>query len=286
MKRKRKYKDSIFRSIFNNRTCLLELYNAVKGTKFKDESIIEINTLEDVLFTSIKNDISFKVNGKTVVLIEHQSTIDKKIALRILSYIARIYEKMEDEKIYDESKKVPYPEFIVLYNGKEPFPEKKYFKLSDLYEEMDESELIDSEYPIKLDLIVIMYNINKGFNQNLKSKCKTLNSYSFLIDKIREYEKNHPPDEAAKLAVEYCMKNGILVDYLKKHSAEVVSMSFLEYNLETHIKVVSQVAMEKGIEEGEKRVTYVLKLMEQGFSHEEIKKKLEEMSKNNGRSKK
>ena len=96
MKRKRKYKDSIFRSIFNNRACLLELYNAIKGTNFKDESIIEINTLEDVLFTSIKSDISFKVNKKTVVLIEHQSTIDKKIALRILSYITRIYEKMVD----------------------------------------------------------------------------------------------------------------------------------------------------------------------------------------------
>ena len=41
------------------------------------------------------------------------------------------------------------------------------------------------------------------------------------------------------------------------------------------------------MEEGEKRIKeYVLKLMEQDLSYEEIKKKLKEMSKNNGRSKK
>ena len=175
-----------------------------------------------------------------------------------------------------------------MYNGKEPFPEKKYFKLSDLFEDIDESELIDNEHPIKLDLIVVMYNINKEFNPDLKNKCKVLNSYSFLIDKIREYERRHPPEEATKLAVEYCIKKGILVDYLKKNSAEVVSMSFLEYNEKAHLKVVRRVAkeegkkegMEKGIEEGAKRgQDYVLELMEQGLSYEEIKKQLEKTSK-------
>ena len=272
MKANRKYKDSVFRSLFNNKTRLLELYNAINGTNFQDESVIEINTLEDVLFSDMKNDISFTVNKKMVVLIEHQSTINENIPLRVLSYITRIYEKMVDEEIYKRSKKIPWPEFIVLYNGKEPFPEKKYLRLSDLYEEIDEDELVDKEYLIKLDLIVPMYNINKGFNPNLKRKSKILSSYSFLIEKIRDFEKKHPPEEAAKLAAEYCIKKGILEDYLKKFSQEVVSMSFLEYDVKTHIKVAREEAREEV-------QNYVLQLIEQGFSSEEIKKKLEKTPK-------
>ena len=83
----RKYKDSVFRSLFNNKARLLELYNAIKGTKFKDESVIEINTLEDVLFAERKNDISFRVNGKTVVLIEHQSTINENMPLKVHGFV-------------------------------------------------------------------------------------------------------------------------------------------------------------------------------------------------------
>ncbi|MCL2025696.1 MAG: hypothetical protein FWG92_02695, partial [Leptospirales bacterium] len=75
MKVNRKYKDSLFRSIFNNKPAILELYNAIEGTNYKDESIIEINTLKDVLFKTIENDLSFEVNNKMLILIEHQSTI-------------------------------------------------------------------------------------------------------------------------------------------------------------------------------------------------------------------
>ena len=74
----------------------------------------------------MKNDISFTVNKKMVVLIEHQSTIDKSMSLRILSYIARVYEKIINIKILREDfGKIARPMFIVLYNGKDPFPEKK-----------------------------------------------------------------------------------------------------------------------------------------------------------------
>ena len=63
-----------------------------------------------------------------------------------------------------------------------------------------------------------------------------------------------------------------------------------EFNLEEYKEVLlwegREEGFKEGIEEGKKEVNYVLKLMEQGFSSDEIKKKLEEMSKNNGRSKK
>ena len=67
------YKDSLFRSMFNNETSLLELVNAIFGTDFKDASIIEINTLLDVIFAVIKNDLSFALYKKMQFLFEHQS---------------------------------------------------------------------------------------------------------------------------------------------------------------------------------------------------------------------
>jgi len=96
----RKYKDSLFRSIFNNKPAILELYNAIEKTNYKDESIIEINTLKDVLFKTIENDLSFEVNNKMLILIEHQSTINKNMAVRFLAYIAGIYLKKLGKKLY------------------------------------------------------------------------------------------------------------------------------------------------------------------------------------------
>jgi len=277
----KKYKDSVFRSIFNNEINLLELYNAIMGTNYKDWSIIEINTLTDVLFAAVKNDISFSVFKKTVVLIEHQSTINENMPLRMLSYIADIYEKMTDERIYRHSLiKIPEPEFIVLYNGAAPFPKEKYLKLSDAFEKIGNSS------SISLDLIVRVININKGINPELLYRSKTLDGYATFVAKVREYEKEYPLEEAVRLAVKYCMENGILVDYFKQNSSEVVNM-FSEYNVDIAMKVAREEAMEKGWEEGmekgiekgmEKAKNYVLELLAQGLSQEEIKKKIEKIS--------
>ncbi|MCL1966385.1 MAG: hypothetical protein FWF67_00715 [Fibromonadales bacterium] len=59
MPAKRKYKDSVFTSLFKDKKRLLELYNAIEGTSYKDPNIININTLDGVLFPNRQNDISF-----------------------------------------------------------------------------------------------------------------------------------------------------------------------------------------------------------------------------------
>ena len=279
----KKYKDSVFRSIFNNKEKLLELYNAIFGTNHQDESIIEINTLKDALFSSMKNDISFTVNKKMIVLIEHQSTIDKSMPLRILSYATRVYEKIINIEILREDfGEIDRPLFIVLYNGKEPFPEEKFIRLSDLFKELDESDKNDYSHLICLDLLVIMLNINKGRNPNLEHKSKTLSGYAVFVAKVREYEKKHPLEKAVKLSVEYCIKKGVLVDYFKQNSSKEVSMNFIKYDEKLAIKVASEEAMEKGIEKGMEKVqNYVLQLLAQGLSQEEIKKKIEEMPRKN-----
>ena len=136
MKTNDKYKASVFSLLFSNPEVLRELYCALKGVILPKDIPIVINTLKDVLFMDRINDISFVIGGKLVVLIEHQSTINPNMALRLLIYIARIYEKIIEDKTLYTSKpiRLPQPEFFVLYNGASPFPDKETLKLSDVYE--------------------------------------------------------------------------------------------------------------------------------------------------------
>ena len=285
MNANKQYKDSLFRSLFSNKSSLLELYNALEGTDCQDESVIEINTLQNVLFSSVKNDISFTIDDKIVTVIEHQSTINENMPLRLLSYITRIYEKMTDKRIYREFLlKIPKPEFIVLYNGKDSFPKEKFLKLSNAFKKIDDDS-------IPLDLTVRVLNINKGCNPELEQKSKTLDGYAIFTAKVREYESKYPLEEAIKLALKYCMENDILKEYLEQHLSEVIDMSMFEYSLKDAIEVAREegiergraegieTGMEKGVEKGMQKVqNYVLELIAQGLSHEEIKKKIEEMS--------
>jgi len=282
MKANRQFKDSVFRSIFNDKEKLLELFNALVETNYKDPEAITINTLEDVLFMDRKNDISFIIDD-FLVLIEHQSTINEFMPARMSMYFNRLLEKItieDSEKKYGErgaSKKLPHPILIVLYNGKEDFPAKKTLKLSPLFVDKDGFKKV-------VDADVIVININKGVNPELESRSKTLAEYIEFIAKVREYENEHPLNEAMRLAIKYCIENNILKEYLIQHSVEVMNMLTAEFNLEEYKKVKYlegvEDGIEKGIEKGEKKgQDYVLELMEQGLSYEEIKKQLEKTSK-------
>ena len=144
-----KYKDSFFSWLLSDPDTLRELYSAIKGV-FLDPSIpIIINTLKDVLFMERINDISFEIAGKLVVLIEHQSTINPNMALRLLMYIARIYEKIIDsEHIYSGKQiLIPQPEFIVLYNGTDQYPDESVLRLSDSFKDAASLGLVKNGTP-------------------------------------------------------------------------------------------------------------------------------------------
>ena len=72
-----KYKDSLFRIAFREKEKLLELYNAIHGSDYKDSSELTVYTMEDVVFMGIKNDISFLV-GEMLNLYEQQSTSQQR----------------------------------------------------------------------------------------------------------------------------------------------------------------------------------------------------------------
>lgn len=77
--------------IFNNKEDLLQLYNAINHTDYQNPDDLEVNTLEDVLYLSMKNDVSFLVGG-TMNLYEHQSTFNPNMPLRGVFYFGRLYQ--------------------------------------------------------------------------------------------------------------------------------------------------------------------------------------------------
>ena len=105
--------------LFSEPGLLRELYCALENVTLPADVPVTINTLRDVLFMEKINDISFEIGGKLVILIEHQSTINPNMALRLLMYIARVYEKIIKDRDICSVRvvKVPRPEFFVLYNG-------------------------------------------------------------------------------------------------------------------------------------------------------------------------
>ncbi len=89
----RNYRDTIFRMLFREKTELLSLFNAVHGTKYENPEELEITTLENAVYMSMKNDISCVLDMQ-LVLYEHQSTVNPNMPLRDLFYVSKLLEEM------------------------------------------------------------------------------------------------------------------------------------------------------------------------------------------------
>jgi len=275
----RTYKDSVFTSLFSDSDLLRELYGAIGGVSLPDNVPISINTLDNVLVRDIYNDISFLVGSKLVVLIEHQSTVNPNMALRLLMYMAETYKLMVKEKNIYSGKKVsiPYPEFYVLYDGVDSYPDKAILKLSDLFENPKELSLHEKSRPL-LELEVQVLNINEGKNCEIVNRCRKLSEYSIFISKVREsMEKNKDLLKAIREAVKYCQEHDILREYLERHGTEVINMLYYEYNQELEREVIREEAIEDGIAMGleqayKEKLTIARNLLAEGSTPEFIQK--------------
>jgi hypothetical protein len=168
--------------LFGEPDKMVELYNALTGSAIPQDAPVEIATLADALFTDRINDLAFVVEGKLVVLIEHQSTLCENMPLRLLIYIARVYEKLIDDAVIYRSKliKIPKPEFFVLYNGSENFEDTRTLRLSDAFQDISEIANIPNNGGI-LDLEVKIINVNSGRNAEILRKSENLEGYAFFI---------------------------------------------------------------------------------------------------------
>lgn len=239
----RKYKDTVFRRLFSKRDNLLSLYNAVNGTTYTDPDELEIVTLESAIYMGMKNDLAFIIDTN-LFLYEHQSTYNPNMPLRDLLYISAEYQKLIDDRSLYSSvlQRIPAPNFIVFYNGTEKKEDSWVNYLSEAYE-------TQSEDP-SLELKVITFNINEGHNKKLMEQCHTLREYAQYVAKVRKYRRSMKLDVAVKRAVDECIQEGILEEFLRKHRSEVIGMSIFEYNKEEEERKLRKVEYEAGYDSG------------------------------------
>ena len=86
----RQYKDTVFRAFFNHKREIAELYQAIRPEDDVRADDITITTLDDVFLDQQKNDLSFLWRDQSVILVEHQSSINPNMPYRLLIYSALV----------------------------------------------------------------------------------------------------------------------------------------------------------------------------------------------------
>lgn len=278
MRSNRRYKDVLFRRLFRDRKDLLDLYNALNGSKYENPEELEVVTMEDVIFMKMKNDLSFII-GSHLNLYEHQSTWNPNMPLRGMLYFAKQFEGLvaaRGDDIYGRGRiEIPTPIYIVFYNGRGMHSDNLMLYLSDSYSGGHGSGCLECTCEV--------ININRGYNRALMEKCRRLWEYSELSFEVEENIKNGMGrEEAVHTAIETCIERGILRDILVREKGEVMHMLLTEYDEKKHLRNTFEEGRKEGLEEGiekgiEKKLKeQIQKKLSKGKTFLEISEELEE----------
>lgn len=243
------YKDRMFVKLFGdpaNEQNALERYNAVNGTNYTNIEDLEFYTIENAVYMSMKNDVAICFES-ILNLFEHQSTLNPNMPVRGLMYYGKLYNKyIEANNLNIYSGKIqnlPTPRYFVFYNGSDDAPEKEILRLTDAFAEPEKSSI---------EVTATVYNINVGNNRELMKNCRTLSEYSIFMERIRKnWEQGMDMKAAVNAAVDSCIRDGILADFLSRHKAEVMDVVLTEYDEAKHIKMIEKEAEAIGQARGE-----------------------------------
>ncbi len=245
------HKDRLFKFIFGKNTeqskrWRLQLYNALNGTKLTDPDELEINTIENVVYISMHNDISFLVVDTEMNLFEEQSSYNPNMPLRGYIYFGILYQKylIKEKKNLISSSRVmiPTPKLYVFYHGGPKQAERWKMKLSDSFLTKDDS----GDYQWTATII----NLHPDYNATLNKSCLPLYHYVKYVSMIAENKKAGLNNkEAIEKAVDQAINENLLEGFFKIHRAEVIDMCLEEVSEEEQRRVWH----EDGYAEGEQK---------------------------------
>ena len=244
-------KDRVFRLIFGGteKSWMLSLYNAVNGSDYRNPDDITVTTLDDVIYYSMKNDVSFLI-ADTMNFVEHQSTINPNMPLRMLLYAGRVYSEYVHSRGMDINRgtlqRIPAPRLVVFYNGERFTEDEVTLKLSDAFMNGQRGDL---------EAEVTMLNINYGRNKELMGRCRPLSDYSLFVATVRKcLSEGKTMKEAVHLAIAGLADDSPIKKHLTDMEAQVVFNCLTEFNAELHDKSMRDDGRNEGREEGEQRL--------------------------------
>lgn len=274
------YQDSLFCNLFSDLKYARPLINTLCSTNYSDTDFKNI-TLHYVLRRGMYNDLAFLTKDQQlIILFEHQSTFDPNIPLRTLLYAVDAYKKWLNgeyggKKFNIHSRRkihLPKPKIFVFFTGNENRPA------------IETLTLFSGSHSI-VQCEVICYNLNKYDKLPLLHNNLPLKGYQTLIHTVKENRKKGLDKfESIKQAVEHCMQQGYLVDYLSTKQSEVYDMLAREYTFEDELKTARKESFEDGFHTGKRKGFHsghfsgtqltkkVFKLFLQNYTVQEISK--------------
>jgi hypothetical protein len=213
---------------------------------YDNPELVEICNLDKGVSLSIRNDAAFVLDMNLSVY-EHQSTFCPNMPIRNLVYFSNMLERMiRNRNIYGRTLvKIPTPKFAVFYNGEEEQPEQYDMRLSDAF-----------EHPVdnpEIELTCRVYNINYGRNKRLLDKCPILREYMIFVDYVRTFHRENDYDNLANAierAIDRCIEENVLKEFLITHRSEVVKVTQLDYTFERQITLEREESRAEGHAEG------------------------------------
>ncbi len=273
----RKHKDSLFVDYFSKdrdwKQHFLSLYNALHATHLQVETTnLERVNLEQLLYMDYYNDIAVMVNDQFILMIEHQSTINPNMPLRLLEYISRIYGNMMDSKAKFSDKLIPLakPEFFVFYTGNQDLPPESYLYLSDAFKLNHVPNL-----ELTLELKVKVCKIKNENPSPVVHNCPYLKQYVQFLRLIDEAKADGHVKPLTR-AIQEALRRNVLQDYLERKGSEILSILMTEYDYATDIAVKQEeafaIGLERGIEQGayKKALETAQNLLSMGLSPEQV----------------
>lgn len=117
-------------------------------------------------------------------------------------------------------------------------------------------------------------------------QCRPLREYMLYVTRIRKYAKSMAINQAVQRAVNECITEGILADFLIRNKAEVIQMSIFEYDEEKELKLIRQDEREMGYAdgkiagkvegkmEGENRMAALIKYLLEAHLEDDVQKSI------------
>ena len=274
----RKHKDHLFTYLFGNKKpYALSLYNAVNGSSYDNPEDISFNTIDDVIFMGMKNDVSFII-GNQLNVYEHQSTFSPNLPLRMLFYVSHLLEGVIEEKgnvLYSPKRiSLPNPKFIVFYNGEEETDDERIMRLSESFPNSINTDL---------ELEVRLININFGHSKEIMKSCRLLYECAWFVQEIRNHKAEYGDIQTAvRSAIMKMPKEFEIYHLIIRNMAEVTGMILTEWDEKEYARRLKKMYEEDAHEEWRKAVEQIIKsFQENGIPEETIeiaKKVLDEIS--------
>ena len=249
----REYKDRLFKAIFGRDTeeskrWRLDLYNALNDTNYTDPNALELNTIENVIYITMHNDVSFLIDDQ-MVLFEQQSSHNLNMPLRGFLYFAQLYQRylVETDQDVNRCKKIeiPAPQFIVFYNGSTDTEDEFEMRLSDSFMSKDSNRDIPMG---AYEFTAYIKNINENHSEGLQKKCNALYDYSRFVGKVRRNKDSGMEVHAAvKKAVDEAIEENLLEGFFARQKAEVIGMILEEFDEERFKRNMREEGYEDGV---------------------------------------